>query len=100
MFQTMTPQIKLLFFAKSFVLLSCLRLGLPQDIEVERLKAEIQIDDLELVDACSNIAQAKKTAIVSQNFYQKVSDLILEAMQVLIYILFFRLLRKKVMVLY
>jgi len=65
---------KLLFFAKSFVLLSCLRLGLPQDIEVERLKAEIQIDDLELVDACSNIAQAKKTAIVSQNFSQKVSD--------------------------
>lgn len=73
MLQTMTPQAKLSFFAKSFVLLSCLKLGLPQDIEVERLKAEIQIDDLELVDACSSIAQAKKTAILSQNFHNKVS---------------------------
>lgn len=79
MLQTMTAQAKLLFFAKSFVLLSCLPLGLSQDIEVERLKAEIQIDDLELVDACSNIAQSKKTAILSQNFYQKVSDLVLVA---------------------
>lgn len=55
-----------------FVLLCCVPLAILQDQESERLIAELQLNDLELIDACENSANAKKQAILDQLFDETV----------------------------
>uniref|UniRef100_A0AAR5PBB4 Angiotensin-converting enzyme n=1 Tax=Dendroctonus ponderosae TaxID=77166 RepID=A0AAR5PBB4_DENPD len=57
-----------------FVLLCCVPLAILQDQETERLIAELQLDDLELIDACEYSAYGRKQAILDQLFDKTVEQ--------------------------
>lgn len=69
----MTHRTKLIYLTKCVLLLTYIHSAAVEDIEGDKLKAELDLDDLELIDTCEYLASARKIAFLNKDYHDKVS---------------------------